>query len=101
LLKNTAVAHYDLGPIKPLDETLLKSIFKHYDKVLTVEDSALAGGAGSAILEWASDHQFTAMIKRIGLPDVFIPQGSPAVLKEKFGLDAAQIAADIKDLLKP
>lgn len=99
--ENTAVAHYDLGPIKPLDETLLKSIFKHYDKVLTVEDSALAGGAGSAILEWASDHQFTAMIKRIGLPDVFIPHGAPTVLKEKFGLDAAQIATAIKDLLKP
>ena len=94
------VAHYDLGPIKPLDEALLKSIFSHYDKILTVEDSALAGGAGSAILEWASDHQYKATVKRIGLADVFVPQGAPAVLKEKYELDAKYIAATIMDLLK-
>ena len=96
----TEVAHYDLGPIKPLDEALLKSIFSHYDKILTVEDSALAGGAGSAILEWASDHQYKATVKRIGLADVFVPQGAPAVLKEKYELDAKYIAATIMDLLK-
>lgn len=96
----TEVAHYDLGPIKPLDEALLKNIFTHYDKVITVEDSALAGGAGSAILEWASDHQYTTTTKRIGLADVFVPQGAPVVLKEKFGLEAKHIAATIMDLLK-
>ncbi|MEL0225531.1 MAG: 1-deoxy-D-xylulose-5-phosphate synthase [Flavobacteriaceae bacterium] len=96
----TEVAHYDLGPIKPLDEALLKSIFSHYDKILTVEDSSLAGGAGSAILEWASDHQHKATVKRIGLADVFVPQGAPAVLKEKYELDAKYIAATIMDLLK-
>ena len=96
----TEVAHYDLGPIKPLDEVLLKSIFSRYDKILTVEDSVLAGGAGSAILEWASDHQHKATVKRIGLADVFVPQGTPAVLKEKYELDAKYIAATIMDLLK-
>ena len=96
----TEVAHYDLGPIKPLDEVLLKSIFSRYDKILTVEDSVLAGGAGSAILEWASDHQHKATVKRIGLADVFVPQGAPAVLKEKYELDAKYIAATIMDLLK-
>lgn len=96
----TEVAHYDLGPIKPLDEALLKNIFTHYDKVITVEDSALAGGAGSAILEWACDHQYTTTTKRIGLADVFVPQGAPVVLKEKFGLEAKHIAATIMDLLK-
>ena len=96
----TEVAHYDLGPIKPLDEALLKSIFSHYDKILTVEDSSLAGGAGSAILEWASYHQYKATVKRIGLADVFVPQGAPAVLKEKYELDAKYIAATIMDLLK-
>ena len=94
------IAHYDLGPIKPLDEALLKSIFTQYDKVLTVEDSVLAGGAGSAVIEWASDNQYNAIIKRIGLADAFIPQGTPTVLKEKFGLEAKHIAAVIMDLLK-
>jgi 1-deoxy-D-xylulose-5-phosphate synthase len=96
----TEVAHFDLGPIKPLDEALLKSIFTDYDKILTVEDSALAGGAGSAILEWASDHQYEATVKRIGLTDVFVPQGAPSVLKEKFGLEGQYIADTIMDLLK-
>ena len=94
------IAHYDLGPIKPLDEALLKSVFTQYDKVITVEDSALAGGAGSAILEWANDHQYKAIIKRIGLADVFIPQGAPTILKEKFGLGASHIAATVMNLLK-
>jgi len=65
-----------------------------------VEDSALAGGAGSAILEWASDYQYKATVKRIGLADVFVPQGAPAVLKEKYELDAKHIAATIMDVLK-
>lgn len=95
----TAVAHYDLGPVKPLDEVLLKSIFTHYHKVLTVEDSALAGGAGSALLEWASDHEYSTTIKRIGLADTFIPQGTPAILKEQFGLSAQHIATTITTFL--
>ena len=78
----------------------MKNIFTHYDKVITIEDSALAGGAGSAILEWASDHQYTTTTKRIGLADVFVPQGAPVVLNEKFGLEAKHIAATIMDLLK-
>ncbi len=94
------VAHYDLGPVKPLDQSMLEDIFSNFNTVLSVEDSALAGGAGSAILEWANDHQYTNKIKRIGLPDTFIPQGAPAVLKEKFGLDATHIALAIMDLLK-
>ncbi len=94
------VAHYTLGPIKPLDTAMLKTIFKQYNKILTVEDSVLAGGVGSAIIEWANDHSLNKSVKRIGLPDRFIPQGAPSVLKEKLGLEAKHIAATIANLLQ-
>lgn len=94
------VAHYDLGPIKPLDQSMLEDVFANFNKVLTVEDSALAGGVGSAIIEWASDHHYSAKVKRIGLADTFIPHGAPAVLNDKFGLNAKHIATSLSLLLK-
>ena len=93
-----APSHYDLGSIKPLDDTLLHAVFKTYTTVLTVEDSALAGGAGSAVLEWANTHGYTQTLKRIGIPDRFIPHGTTAQLQKEVGLDAAGIAAVLLDL---
>ncbi len=93
-------SHYDLGSIKPLDDTLLHAVFKTYTTILTVEDSALAGGAGSAVLEWANAHGYSQTIKRIGIPDHFIPHGTTAQLQKEVGLDAAGIAAVLLDLQK-
>ena len=93
-----APIHYDLGSIKPLDDTLLHAVFQTYTTVLTVEDSALAGGAGSAVLEWANTHGYTQTLKRIGIPDRFIPHGTTAQLQKEVGLDAAGIAAVLLDL---
>ena len=93
-----APSHYDLGSIKPLDDTLLHSVFQTYTTVLTVEDSALAGGAGSAVMEWANTHGYTQTLKRIGIPDRFIPHGTTAQLQKEVGLDAAGIAAVLLDL---
>lgn len=93
-----APSHYDLGSIKPLDDTLLHAVFQTYTTVLTVEDSALAGGAGSAVLEWANSHGYTQTLKRIGIPDRFIPHGTTAQLQKEVGLDAAGIAAVLLDL---
>ena len=93
-----APSHYDLGSIKPLDDTLLHAVFKTYTTVLTLEDSALAGGAGSAVLEWANTHGYTQTLKRIGIPDRFIPHGTTAQLQKEVGLDAAGIAAVLLDL---
>ncbi|MDB9910884.1 1-deoxy-D-xylulose-5-phosphate synthase [Flavobacteriaceae bacterium] len=93
-------SHYDLGSIKPLDDSLLHGIFKTYTTIITVEDSALAGGAGSAVLEWANIQGYTQTIKRIGIPDHFIPHGTTAQLQQEVGLDAAGIAAVVLDLQK-
>jgi len=93
-------SHYDLGSIKPLDDSLLHGVFKTYTTIITVEDSALAGGAGSAVLEWANAQGYSQTIKRIGIPDHFIPHGTTAQLQQEVGLDAAGIAAVVLDLQK-
>src|SRR6201994_3802032 len=45
-------AHYDIRFVKPLDENLLHEVFAKFDKIITVEDGALQGGMGSAVLEF-------------------------------------------------
>lgn len=92
--------HYDLGSIKPLDTELLHHVFKNYTSIITVEDGALLGGAGSAVLEWANDHGYSQVIKRIGIPDSFIPHGTTSRLQKEVGLDPAGIAEVILGGLK-
>ena len=62
-------AHYDMRFVKPLDANLLHTIFKKFDRVITVEDGCLMGGFGSAVAEWMLDHGYSAKITRLGIPD--------------------------------
>lgn len=89
-------AHFDLRFVKPLDVALLKSIFTSFQKIITVEDGVLAGGFGSAILEFAAEHGFTSKVKRLGLPDHFIEQGTIAELQHECGIDSEGIAKAIR-----
>lgn len=94
------VGHYDLGAIKPLDETMLKQVFEQYKAVITVEEGSLAGGAGSAVSEWALQGAKHTRITCIGVPDRFIPHGDPDRIRKELGLDATGIAAVINRQLK-
>ena len=94
------IAHFDLGPIKPLDEALLKKLFTQYKKIVTVEEAALTGGVGSAVLTWAVEHGFQPKMKRLGIPDSFVPHGATPVLKENIGIDAQGINRAIDDLIE-
>jgi 1-deoxy-D-xylulose-5-phosphate synthase len=89
-------AHYDLGCIKPLDEKLLHHIFTNFTSIISVEDGSLAGGAGSAVLEWANENGYQQTIKRLGIPDEFIPHGTTEKLYQEVGLDAVGIAKVIE-----
>ena len=64
-------AHYDTRFLKPLDEEMLHYIFQNYKKVITVEEGAM-GGLGSAIAEFATQHNYTIPLKIITLPDAFM-----------------------------
>lgn len=87
-----SVAHYDLRFCKPLDEALLQEVGERFQRIVTIEDGARAGGIGSAVLEWMSDHHFTPTITRLGLPDHFVEHGSVPQLKALTGLDDDSIA---------
>ena len=86
-IKNLNVSHYDMRFVKPLDEKLLHTIFKCYDRIITIEDNAIKGGFGSAILEFASENNYNNTIKTIGIPDDFIEHASINELHKVVKLD--------------
>lgn len=94
-----SIAHYDMRFVKPLDETLLEEVGKHFQKVITIEDGIRMGGFGSAVLEWFNDHGYDIQVKRMGIPDQFVEHGSVDELKTLTGIDTAHIQHTIQDLL--
>ncbi|MDE7455512.1 MAG: 1-deoxy-D-xylulose-5-phosphate synthase [Prevotella sp.] len=96
---NKTIAHYDLRFLKPLDEEMLHEIGRKFQKIVTVEDGARSGGMGSAVMEWLSDHGYSPVVKRLGLPDRFIEHGTVAQLQDIVGIDAAHIKETILGLL--
>lgn len=94
-----SIAHYDLRFVKPLDKDMLDSIGKKFKKILTVEDGILAGGAGSAIMEFMSDNGHDDItIKRIGINDCFVQHGTVDELYKICGLDEESIYSSIIEL---
>ncbi len=93
-----SVAHYDLRFLKPLDEELLTTIGRRFQKIITIEDGVRNGGMGSAVLEWMSEHGFTPVIRRLGLPDEFVEHGTVAQLQAIVGIDKESIKRAILEL---
>ncbi len=86
--------------IKPLDETLLKHALAG-QFVITLEEGILAGGFGSAILEFIQESGLTVQdCLRIGVPDKIIPQGSQKILRARYRLDAAGIVESVEEFLE-
>jgi len=99
LLKNNITpAHYDMRFLKPLDEDMLHEVFKNFNKVITVEDGAVIGGLGSSVLEFMADHDYTAKVVRLGVPDKFIGQGPQEELWKDCGYNDWGIMASAKKL---
>lgn len=74
--------------IKPLDRDLITAISERVKRIVTIEENVLAGGFGSAVLECLNAAGLTEVIvKRIGIDDEFVEQGSQQILREKYGLD--------------
>ncbi|MBU5614934.1 1-deoxy-D-xylulose-5-phosphate synthase [Geomonas azotofigens] len=87
--------------VKPLDRELILAEAGRTGCVVTVEENALQGGFGSAVLEAVADAGLTGVrVKRIGIPDAFIEQGSQSQLRADLGLDGAGIAATCQAFLK-
>ncbi|MBI5956484.1 MAG: 1-deoxy-D-xylulose-5-phosphate synthase, partial [Chloroflexi bacterium] len=78
--------------VKPLDRSLIVGLAKHFRRIVTVEENALAGGFGSAVLELLEERGITGVnVKRIGLPDEFVEHGTQEVLRNKYNLTSEGI----------
>ena len=80
---------------KPIDEALLREVAERHEALVTVEEGAIMGGAGSAVTEALNAMGIVRPVLQLGLPDVFIEHGDPAKLLALQGLDAAGIRASI------
>ena len=87
--------------VKPLDADLITSVANKTGRLVTVEENALQGGFGSAVLELLYDSGLQDVkVKRLGIPDRYIEQGSQAQLRKDVGIDAEGIAAAIEEFMK-
>ncbi len=82
--------------VKPIDEALILELAKTHDVFVTVEENVIAGGAGSAVLEFLQAQKILMPVLNIGLPDYFVEQGAREELLALCGLDANGILAKIQ-----
>lgn len=83
--------------VKPLDVDLVKQLAANHDYLVTVEEGATMGGAGSAVLEALAEAGIEIPTLVLGLPDKFIDHGDPAFLLSQCGLDAAGIERSVRE----
>ena len=82
--------------VKPLDESLILSMAEAHDVLVTLEENAIMGGAGSGVNEVLMANRKAVPVLNLGLPDYFIPQGTQDEARAAIGLDAAGIEAKIR-----
>lgn len=83
----------NMRSLKPLDTELLRDLSQRFDRIMTIEEGSLAGGFGSAVIESLADLGADShRVRRLGIPDRFIEQGSRAILLRQLGLDARGMA---------
>ena len=85
--------------IKPIDEALILEMAESHDVIVTVDENALAGGAGSAVNEVLGAHGIALHVLNLGLPDRFLQHGSREDMLADAGLTGVQIEASITDYL--
>jgi 1-deoxy-D-xylulose-5-phosphate synthase len=94
-----SASHYDMRFVKPLDGTVLHSVFARFNKILTVEDGTVKGGFGSAVVEFMVENNYTAQVKILGVPDRFIEQGTQELLYKECGIDTEGIYKAVLKLI--
>ncbi len=93
-----SIAHYDLRFLKPIDEELLHEACSKFKTIITVEDGALKGGMGSAVLEFANENNYSVKLISLGIGDNFVEQGKPEELYHECGYDSDGIVKTIDDI---
>jgi 1-deoxy-D-xylulose-5-phosphate synthase len=85
--------------VKPLDDDLVASLAADHNLLITVEENAIMGGAGSAVLESLGSKKFSVKVLQLGLPDNYIDQGDHAQMLADCGLDKTGIMKSVKEIL--
>jgi 1-deoxy-D-xylulose-5-phosphate synthase len=79
--------------VKPLDKDMLRDLLTRIPRLITVEDHVIGGGFGSAVVEFLADEGISGLsIKRLGVPDRFVPHGTQDELRKMCGFDKDAIA---------
>ncbi|SQI41818.1 1-deoxy-D-xylulose-5-phosphate synthase [Leminorella richardii] len=78
----------DMRFVKPLDESLIRTLASEHDALITLEENAVMGGAGSGVNEWLMAQRLSVPVLNLGLPDAFVPQGGQEEIRADLGLDA-------------
>jgi 1-deoxy-D-xylulose-5-phosphate synthase len=96
---NTAsFSHYHFPWVKPMDETLLHTIFNKYATIITVEDGTVIGGFGSSIAEFAAANQYKNQLQLLGIPDAFIEHGTVEELQQICGINSNSLKNTFESL---
>jgi 1-deoxy-D-xylulose-5-phosphate synthase len=98
--ESVSITHWDMRFLAPLDKDALHSVFRKFKKILTVEDGVLKGGFGSAVIEFMCDNKYNAEVKRLGIPDYFVEQGTQEELYRECGYDEGGIEKTIMEMIK-
>jgi 1-deoxy-D-xylulose-5-phosphate synthase len=84
--------------VVPLDETLLLELGETHRRFITLEEHSLAGGFGSAVVEFVNDRGMDVAVERIGVPNVLVQHAKPEAQRAQFGLSAENVAARVRAL---
>ncbi|MDD3049397.1 MAG: 1-deoxy-D-xylulose-5-phosphate synthase [Bacilli bacterium] len=98
-INNLAISVVNARFIKPLDVEMLEALLVSNKPIIIYETDIQHGGLSSAILEFTNDHGFCANIKRIGIKDHFVPQGSLPQLRKREGIDLSTLFDEIMKYL--
>jgi 1-deoxy-D-xylulose-5-phosphate synthase len=90
---------YDMRWVKPLDNETIKQLAQSHRLLVTIEENAIAGGAGSGVCEYVAQQGLATAVLPLGLPDTFIDHGKREKILEGIGLSAAGITLAIEKRL--
>ncbi|RHW75193.1 1-deoxy-D-xylulose-5-phosphate synthase [Colwellia sp. RSH04] len=89
----------DMRFVKPLDESIINEMFAKHELLVTIEDNAIAGGAGSGVNEFLLAQGKTISVLNIGVKDHFVKHGTQAEIHSELALDAAGILKQINTFI--
>lgn len=86
----------DMRFVKPLDEPVIQEMAERHSLLVTIEENAIAGGAGSAVLEFLQRRRVDVPVLQLGLPDHYIDHGDPSLMLAACGLNAEGIVQAVR-----